>query len=170
MEDEKLMELYQTDDQEAFTQLYEKYAPLVYGYIKKKVPTSDVDDVYQNVWKQFHEKRYLYSHQPFAPWFFTLIRNLIVDEYRSNGRKIKLIQKLSEVIGDGHHSHTEDVEGIISTLPPQSQELVRRYFLEGYSYAELENEMGLSQMGLRKRLSRVISHMKREIKGFDDEK
>lgn len=170
MEDEKLMVLYQANDQDAFTRLYERYAPVVYGYLKKRLPASDVEDLYQNVWKHLHEKRHQYSQQPFGPWFFTLIRNLLVDHYRSTGRNAKILKNLSEVIKDIPNGHDKDIEGIIGSLPAQSQDLVRRYFLEGYSYSDLEKEMGLSQMGLRKRLSRVISLMKREIRGFDDEK
>lgn len=170
MEDEKLMGKYQANDQEAFTRLYEKYASVVYGYLKKRVPASDVEDLYQNVWKHFHEKRHLYSQQPFAPWFFTLIRNLLIDHYRANGRNARILQKLRETVGDNPDELSKDIQGIIGSLPPQSQQLVRRYFFDGSSYSELEKEMGVSQMGLRKRLSRVISLMKREIRGFEDEK
>lgn len=170
MEDEKLMLQYQANDQEAFNRLYEKYAAVVYGYLKKRAPASDVEDLYQNVWKHFHEKRHLYSQRPFAPWFFTLIRNLLIDHYRANGRNTRTLQELRETVGDYPNELDKDIEAIIESLPPQSQQLVRRYFFEGSSYSELEREMGVSQMGLRKRLSRVITLMKREIKGFEDEK
>lgn len=162
MEDEKLMVRYQADDQEAFLRLYEKYSAVVYGYLKKKLPPSEIEDAYQNVWRHLHEKRELYNHQPFGPWFFTLIKNLIVDQYRSDGRKTRLLETLTEDILFHSREEKVDLNSILSSLPKSSQDLVKRYFIDGYSYSDLEKETGMSQMSLRKRLSRVISILKKK--------
>ena len=61
-----------------------------------------------------------------------------------------------------HHT-PEDVEELLSKLPPESAELVRKYYLEGISYEELEISSGLSQTNLRQRLSRAIRTIRRGV-------
>lgn len=158
MEDEKLMVSYQSGDEEAFSLLYQKFAPVVYGYLRKKLPPSEVEDVYQNVWRQLHEKRGYYIDQPFAPWFFAIIRNLMVDQYRLLGKASRLKDKLTNK--DREESNV-DIPALLALLPLDSQALVKRYYLEGESYAEIEAQTGLSQMTLRKRLSRAMAQLRK---------
>jgi RNA polymerase sigma-70 factor (ECF subfamily) len=161
--DEQLMIEYQKGSELAFGELYEKYSPMVYGFIKKRMRDSEVDDLYQKVWRKLHESRELYRDQPFAPWFFVMIRHLVIDEYRSLGRKnIKEIQdELIEKIYAAGES--VDIEPLLSTLPPDTQDLVRKYYLEGISYEELEKETGLSQTNLRQRLSRALRGLRNKV-------
>lgn len=154
--DEQLMIEYQKGSEAAFNELYEKYSPMVYGFIRKRMRDSEVDDLYQKVWRKLHESREHFRDQPFAPWFFVMIRHLVIDEYRSLGRKnIKEIQ--DELIEKIHAAEESvDIEPLLSSLPKDSQDLVRKYYLEGISYEELEKDTGLSQTNLRQRLSRAL--------------
>jgi RNA polymerase sigma-70 factor (ECF subfamily) len=161
--DEELMIEYQKGSELAFGELYEKYSPMVYGFIRKRMRDSEVDDLYQKVWRRLHESRELYRDQPFAPWFFVMIRHLVIDEYRSLGRKnIKEIQdELIEKIYAAGES--VDIEPLLATLPKDTQDLVRKYYLEGISYEELEKETGLSQTNLRQRLSRALRGLRNKV-------
>ncbi len=162
--DEDLMREYQSGSEEAFGYLYEKYSGMVYSFIKKRMRESEVDDLYQKVWRQLHEKRGLFKDQPFAPWFFVMIRNLLIDEYRSLGRKNKkefqdqLLEKLYSQESEGH-----DLEEILATLPPETRNLVQKYYLDGSSYEDLERETGLSQTNLRQRLSRTLRGLRNKL-------
>lgn len=157
--DEEWMIEYQNGNEEAFNVLYEKYAQKVYGFIKKKLRPHEVEDIYQKVWFKLHEKRSLYRDQPFAPWFFVMIKHTIIDEYRSAGRRSTSEFKeelLSFLVSKEMEESTHDVEEILGSLNPETQELVRRYYIDGDSYDELALETGLSQTSLRQRLSRAI--------------
>jgi RNA polymerase sigma-70 factor (ECF subfamily) len=154
--DEAWMKEYQEGSEAAFEHLYEKYSSMVYGFIKKRMRDSEVDDLYQKVWRQLHEKRPIYKDQPFAPWFFVMIRHLVIDEYRSLGRRN--LKEIKNELIEKMYSQTEsvDIEPLLATLPKDTQELVRKYYLEGISYEELEKDSGLSQTNLRQRLSRAL--------------
>ncbi len=157
--DEDWMRDYQAGSEEAFGRLYEKYSPMVYGFIKKRMRESEAEDLYQKVWRQLHEKRSLYKDQPFAPWFFVMIRHLLIDEYRSLGRRnSKEFQ--DELIEKIYAEEVINVEELLQTLPQETQDLVRKYYLEGFSYEELEQETGLSQVNLRQRLSRALKGLR----------
>lgn len=160
--DEQWMVEYQGGNEEAFVFLYEKYSPMVFSYIRRRLRESEVEDLYQKVWRQLHEKRDLYKNQPFAPWFFVLIKNLLVDEYRSMARRnSKEFQ--DELISRIYSEKESDIDEILALLPADSQELVRKYYLEGVSYEELEIETGLSQTSLRQRLSRALRGLRNKL-------
>jgi len=163
MTDESLMEAYQRGSEEAFNRLYDKYSPMVYGFIMKRLRDSEAEDFYQKVWRHLHEKRDLYKGQPFLPWFFVLIRHLLIDEYRSLGRKKERpgTDEYIERMYEKAEGTPEDVEELLRKLPPESADLVRKYYLEGISYEELELTSGLSQTNLRQRLSRAIRTIRR---------
>lgn len=160
--DEAWMIEYQSGSEEAFNVLYEKYAQKVYGFIKKRLRAHEVDDMFQKVWSRLHEKRSLYRDQPFAPWFFVMIKHAIIDEYRSSSRKTlpefkeELLAFVTEVEYDG-----PDVDEMLKTLNPETQELVRRYYIEDSNYDELALETGLSQTSLRQRLSRAMRGLRK---------
>jgi RNA polymerase sigma-70 factor (ECF subfamily) len=159
--DEQLMREYQSGSEEAFGILYDKYSSMVYAFIRKRMRLSEQEDLFQKVWRQLHEKRHLYKDQPFAPWFFVMIRHLLIDEYRSLGRKGRELK--DELLDQAFNTQTQDsdIEEILSRLPDDSRDLVIKYYLEEISYVELENSTGLSQANLRQRLSRALKGLRR---------
>lgn len=165
MTDEQLMLRYKAGDESAFNALYAKYSALVYSYIRKRLRDSEAEDFYQKVWRHLHEKRELFIDQPFAPWFFVMIRHLLIDEYRSLGKRnekefqSELLEKLYAA------TETTDLSQELSMLSPDIRELVEKYYLEGVGYEELEKETGLSQSNLRQRLSRALRSLRKKIEG-----
>lgn len=156
--DEAVMNAYKNGEEEAFNALYGRYSTMVYAYARKRLNPSEVDDFYQSVWRHLHEKRENYFNQPFAPWFFVLIRNLLVDEYRSKGRRRKLL----EIEQDTHSNENNvlEINELLANLPEDTANLVRKYYLEGFEYEDLEKETGMSQNSLRKRLSRALQGLR----------
>lgn len=165
MSDEDLMKRYQEGDEVAFNAIYEKYSPMVFGYIRKRLRPNEAEDFYQKVWRHLHEKRPVYQGQPFGPWFFVLIRHLLIDEYRSLGRRSEK-EFQSELI-EKIYASTErtDVQEELNQLSPDIRHLVEKYYLDGVSYEELEEETGLSQTNLRQRISRGLRSLRKKIEG-----
>lgn len=159
--DETLMREYRDGSEVAFMALYEKYSSMVYGFIRKRLRASEAEDFYQKVWRQLHEKRNLYTDQPFAPWFFVMMRHLLIDEYRSLARRKENADELIEKL----YSKDEEtnLDEILESLPIETRDLVKKYYLEGISYEELEIETGLSQSNLRQRLSRAIRGVRKSL-------
>ena len=151
--DEELMIQYGEGNEEAFNELFHRYSSMVYGYIVKRLRHEEVDDFYQKVWRQLHEKRSLYKNQPFLPWFFVLIKNLLTDEYRSLGRQRERAEALRQKEVEGQEI---DLDSILERLPVDTRELVKKHYFDELSYPELEKELGLSQATIRQRLSRAI--------------
>jgi RNA polymerase sigma factor (sigma-70 family) len=151
MSDEELMRSYQSGSEAAFVSLYDRYSPLVYGYSKKRLRAGEIDDFFQKVWKQLHEKRHLYKDQPFAPWFFVLIRNLLTDEYRSSRKPLPEVPASAPV----------EVDSLLDDLDPATADIVKKYYLEDISYGELAREYELSEGSLRQKISRAIKSLRK---------
>jgi RNA polymerase sigma-70 factor, ECF subfamily len=165
MSDELLMERYREGSEEAFEKIYARYSPMVFAYARKRLKGSDAEDFFQKVWRQLHEKRSIYKGQPFAPWFFVLIRNLLIDEYRASSRRApefsdEFLEKLY-----GPEAEDHNLEELLSHLPIESADLVRKYYIEGVSYEDLEKQSGLSQTNLRQRLSRALRILREKVRG-----
>ena len=86
----KLAELAINDD-EAFTELYEKYFPLVYGMIFARLKdVTAADDVVSEIFMKValnldsHDKKYAFS-----TWLFTIARNTLADYYRRQIRRFE---------------------------------------------------------------------------------
>jgi RNA polymerase sigma-70 factor (ECF subfamily) len=159
--DEELMRRYQAGEEAAFNTIYGKYSPLVWSFIRRRLRASEAEDFYQKVWRHLHEKRSLYQNQPFAPWFFVLMRHLLIDEYRHLGKRgerefqTELLEKIYSI------EEVPDLDAELERLSPEVRGLVEKYYLEGMSYEELEKETGLSQTNLRQRLSRALRGLRK---------
>lgn len=156
------MRRYQDGDEEAFNLLYEKYSSLVFGYLSRKIREGEAEDLFQKVWRTLHEKRELYNDQPFAPWFFVMIRNLLVDEYRRLGRRRALMGSLEAEVSEEVDDH--DLETILNFAGSEGRELIEKYYLEEKSYAYLAAELGKSPASLRQKVSRALVKIRENLK------
>ena len=155
-----LFKQYQEGSEEAFVKLYQLTLPNIWGFIRKRVKQPKQDDCFQQFWLHLHTKKHLDQGQPVLAWMLVILRNLIIDEYRSQ----KNIQEVSyETYMDKGGEESTLVQDLISELPPQEKELIERIYLQGFSYEDLEKEWGLSQTSLRKRLSRSIGQLSTKI-------
>jgi RNA polymerase sigma-70 factor (ECF subfamily) len=160
MTDEELMENYKKGSVSAFEELYKRYHQKVMGFLGKKLAHEEVkEEVFQQVFTRLHQKKHLYdTSYPFAPWFFTLIRNVIIDHYRKE--KVDYVELATEVESEEQNSEAPDKEGVLSDLDEKDAVLLYKKFVEGLSYKELEAELSAKSSALRKRVSRLIKKLK----------
>lgn len=156
-----LFNKYQAGDEEAFCSLYELSSKHIWSFIRKRVHRSKQEDCFQQFWLHLHTKKNLYHGQPVLPWMYVILRNLIIDEYRSQKEVISFEQK--DEVGELR----AELEELLTELPSQDKELIERIYFQGFTYEDLAKEWGLSQTSLRKRLSRGIGSL---AKKFGDSK
>lgn len=167
MSDEELMKQYQAGSEEAFLKIYERYAQLIYSYISRRLHKNDTEDFYQEVWRKLHQKRELYSLQPFLPWFFVLIKNLLIDEYRASGSRKHTLERFREESREQDIKDSSDLDELLKALPKDTAYLVREHFLEEKSYELLAQELGISEGTIRQRLSRSMKTLRTKIRGAE---
>lgn len=95
--DDDLIRQYQNGDEEAFSQLLERYKKKVFGYILNVVRDRSIaDDIFQETFfkviRTLKKKQYN-DEGKFIQWVIRISHNLIIDNFRQNG-KISTISKI----------------------------------------------------------------------------
>ncbi|NMA48102.1 MAG: sigma-70 family RNA polymerase sigma factor [Lentisphaerae bacterium] len=109
-------------DDDAFAVLYQRYRLPLYSYIHKLMPTetSQVDDIFQQVWLKAVSSWSRYrDQQKLLAWLCRIAHNLVMDHYRSQARA----------------PMTELSETLASEAPPVHDEMDREAFDEALESA-----------------------------------
>lgn len=166
--DEELMILYQRGEKEAFNELFSRYEGKLFGYLRKRLSYEEASDVFQNVFRKVHEYRHRYDEGfPFAPWFFTIARNMLIDYYRKN-KKIENIEFDEKYMESKQEEETFESEIDLEKLSPANREIISMRYFEGKEFLEMAQELNLSEVNVRKRVSRAIKKLK-EVLGDKNE-
>lgn len=153
-EKELLCQLHHGDMQ-AFDILYHRYSQVIYANILKflKDETS-AEDLLQDVFLRIWENRSkIDPEQSFAAFLFTCSRNITFNFKRR--LKLEMESEIQLAYGASESENTivkvldsKDamalVEDLLSRLPKQRQKIFRLSKLEGKSYQEIAEEMGIS--------------------------
>jgi RNA polymerase sigma-70 factor, ECF subfamily len=104
--DEILMAAYQAGNESAFTELFDRYAGSVYGFLVRRLGDPALaEDVYQEAFLRVHRARDTYDPQrPFRAWLFGIAHNLLTDTLRQRRR------------APAPSAMAPDVEGLVSDL------------------------------------------------------
>jgi len=139
-------------------------------------PRPDVEDAAQEAALEFLESAPLHireSGAASARWMQTVARRRMIDVMRHEQHFIRIPYDTApggddedpwEDFSPTESSCVEDrltVEQLLSTLPPNSEELVRQHYLEGYSIKEIAQKQQCSLDAAKKRHIRAIDRLRK---------
>ncbi len=151
----ELLEALRQGNEDAFFVMYERYKERIYVNMIKIVRSERVaeellQDVFLKVWDQRAAIDPLLS---FQAYLFRISSNLAIDFYR-RAAKQRMIEALS-VTGPQAYDHVEQyidfkeaevlLGEAIGKLPPQRQRIFRLCRIEGKSYEEVADLLGVSR-------------------------
>ena len=86
--DEELARATQASSLPAFEELARRYERRIFAFLRQRLPNdSDAEDLTQKTFITAYRKIHLYQHQyRFAPWLFTIARNLRASHYQAAAR------------------------------------------------------------------------------------
>jgi len=161
-EPQLLADLYE-GSHKAFTTLYNRYSqPLYYNILAMVKDGQTAEEFVQEIFTVIWENRAtLRIHTGFGNYVFAASRNLIYNFLKKAGRQQALFEKL-RAIATENYNHVEEallarenkemLQKAIATLPQQRRRAFVLCKIEGLSYKEAAEKMGLS-------LSSVKNHM-----------
>lgn len=165
-----LMRRTQSGDPEAYERLLLEMGPLILNYVRKRVFDQQyVEDVAQEVLMTFHKAKHTYRPElPFAPWFFTVVRNAIWSALQRNRRfRVREIpmEDLPEIAAQ------EFVEGglddrlqeALKALPEDNRQAVELLKFQGLSVEEAAKRSGISKIALRVRAHRGYELLRKRL-------
>jgi len=144
----------------AFTQLYRNYSvPLYYNIFAlvkdKHVAEELVQDVFFKIWKQ---KGKINIEKSFSAYLFVMSRNRVFDFFRQVTRDQELYTRIKAAASE-HYDHIEQalfarenadlLRKAIATLSPQRRWAFELCKIEGLTYRQASEEMGVSLSTLK---------------------
>ncbi len=125
--------------------------------------------------RAIERKEDLAEHENVVAWFYTVLRNLLIDHHRSNAViDRKRDEFYSELEATGAHEAFQETElgraicecmtDLIGTLPEQYVEVLRKVDLEGRALTEVATELGTNKGALAVKLHRARQALKKRLK------
>lgn len=183
MFDSALLAMIKADKNKGLSYLIDQYTPLVFTIIRNKLSSfcseEDMEEVVSDVFIAFYNQTESVdlSKGSLAAYLSVIAKRKAVDRFRkiSSGREIKLVYEEDEYIDLPDDFNLEDeiqqkeirkklIARIIALGEPDSTILIHRFYL-GESAKEIAAVTGLNQDNVRKRLSRALRKIEKELKG-----
>lgn len=167
--DEELMVAYREGDAAAFRTLFERYAPRLQRWLHHWVFSDELArDLVQQTFLQVHRARFDYRPQaPLRPWIVTIARNLAREQGRrklrrpeDTGRDALIAQ--TETAGDPAHRFESgrDLQRALGILSDGAREVVWLHWIEGLSYEEIGEVLGIKAGAVRVRAHRAYASLR----------
>ena len=153
-EKELLIEL-RNDNEQAFEKIYKLYSARLYGNLIKLVKSESeaqeiLQDVFLKIWNNRHS---IDTEKSFRSYLFKIAENKVYDFFRKAAREKKRESVLVEIATSAYmpveeilvsEAKTALLEKAIESLPAQRQQVFRLCKLEGKSYKEVGEILGIS--------------------------
>ncbi|UPK67397.1 RNA polymerase sigma factor [Chitinophaga filiformis] len=150
-------------DQAAFKALYDKYHHALYRKTLQILrSSSETEDVIQEAFITLWEKRNeIDTTRPLGPWLFTVTFNRAINHLKRQLReKSKAAEATLEPVTDNDFLTVEKqwnlLETAISQLSPQKRRVFQLCKMEGRTYEETSQLMGISRYTVKEYLGEVM--------------
>lgn len=150
-------------DERSYAAFLRKVAPLVRGFVRRKVVAGGVDpeDVVQETLLAIHVKRHTWRQDaPVAPWIYAIARHKTIDAFRRRGRRIEIdIDDFADTIAAPEEEAVSDrdIGTVLDSLAPGQRSVVSSISVEGRSIRETAAALGMNETAVRVALHRGLA-------------
>jgi RNA polymerase sigma-70 factor (family 1) len=156
----------------AFEKIYRLYSPRLFGRLLKLVKSEQqaqeiLQDVFLKIWEQ---RKSIDPEKSFRSFLFKIAENKVYDFFRKVTRDKNLESELIVLSTDDHtvieaflsgDENLKLLDKAIEDLPPQRQQVFRLCKLEGKTYKEVSELLGIS-------VSTISDHIVKGTKSIRD--
>jgi RNA polymerase sigma factor (sigma-70 family) len=169
-------ELVVRGDAEGFAALYERRHPLIRGYLRRRLGAHPdlVLDLVAETFARALERREQFDGDrgPAVGWLIGIARHLLLDAAR-RGRvddasrrrlgmeRISFEQQELELL---ERDSASELKRALARLPGEQREAIEKRVLEEEPYAAIAASIGCSEQVVRKRVSRGLATLRREVR------
>lgn len=169
--EKKILEALRAGDQAAFTQLYRQYSVRLYYNILALVKNESiaeelVQDVFARIWRKREQIR---VEKTFAAYLFVAGRNSVYDFFQKLERDHELYARIRATASE-QYNHIEEalfarenadlLHKAIASLPPQRRRAFELCKMEGLSYRQASEEMGVSLSTLKDHMTSAFESIR----------
>ena len=176
--DEELMEAYVGGDTAAFSELFERYGPMLLRIMRRQLREDDAQELVQQTFLQMHRARNDFdTGRKLRPWLMTIAYNLKRELFRRRGRKPEAaleVEPEAEDKGDivERKSEATRLRRALATLPDGQREVIEMHWFEELSFPEVAEILGLSTSAVKVRAHRgykmLRASLEKDVTGSKD--
>lgn len=161
-------------DAAAFGELYDRYFPRVYGYVRRRVGrTQDAEDLVAETFLKAVAAIEGFAwrhHASFAAWLFRIAHNLVANfRQRQRPRDVYPLDLIEQRPSEAHspeetalrREQAEELHRLLHLLPPRRQEIVALRFFGGLRNREIAAVLDLDERTVAAHLSRGLADLHR---------
>ncbi len=149
----------QQGDEDAYAELLVLLTAATRSYVRSRVraPVPWIDDAVQETLVGVHHARHTFDgRRPFAPWFYSIARNRMVDVLRREQRV-----RRHEIVGDAwpesrgattNAASPVDIDAVrraLGSLPPRQREVVEAIKLRDESVRDIAARLGMTMTSVK---------------------
>ena len=180
-DDSRLLQRTADGDAKAFTELYDRYAALVFSVaLKILADWEEASDVLQQVFLKLHSKASLYSPEKGRPasWLASMTRNQSLDRLRQIKSSRNLGAKLYEETkaepglehaNDRYARYSDEVDllhGAMATLRPDEVLVLHLAYFGGLSQKEIAVQLAQPLGSIKARIRRALMKLRTALNGI----
>ncbi len=162
-------------DQASATALYQTHAPMLFGYLRRNMPTrEDAEDLLLDVFLAAFERGGLAAlpEEEQVAWLRQVARYKLTDYYRRRARRpsASLDAYADEMYEDEalapeqvalQHEEERRLRAAVQQLSPAQQQVLRMRFGDGWRTAQIAEAVGKQEGAVRMVLSRALNLLRR---------
>jgi len=174
--DEDIYELLRTDNQIAFSVLFQKYNQLLFIYIFKKLKDEEecrdiVQEVFLNLW---NNRKKIVLKSSLKSYLFQAVRNRALNIFvhkKVSQKFLDSFPKLPEIHeGTDYAIREKDIietiDREIALMPPKMQEIFELSRKEYLSHREIAQMLGISEETVTTQIKRALKRIKGKVVEF----
>lgn len=153
----------QAKEHGAFEQLYDRYAPPLYGLIMgvlndQQQAEDALQDTFIKIWGNIN--KWDSSKSQLFTWMFSIARNTAIDYVRKQSKaQIVSVEQGLQIPGDSDNQtaleHVELTE-MLGNLDPKYQEVIKYLYLKGWTQREMAQHTGIPLGTIKSRVSKAL--------------
>ena len=157
----RLVERVLAGDDEAFAELYRKFAPMVHGIALSRVGQPEADDVVQEVFISVHKNlNTLRDRGAVGPWLARIARNRSENIRRSARPAVELNE---EITRGTNGQETYEILAAIRSMPDAYRETLVLRLVEGMTGPEIADAAGMTHESVRVNLHRGMKLLREKL-------
>ncbi|MDR3693005.1 RNA polymerase sigma-70 factor [Mucilaginibacter sp.] len=172
--DDQLVALLKKGDQQAFAEIYRRYAESLAGFAASKLfNLDDARDILQDMFVKLWESReQLHITSNLQSYLYAIIRHRIIDKIRKNITReeyASALQSLAAFFQPGSDKQLEAkemqqaIQHSLNQLPARVKEIYKLSREEGLSNPEIAQKLNLSEQTVKNQLSTALRHLRKSL-------
>jgi len=181
----QLMQRVQDDDQEAFAELQERYAPRIFGYFCRQLrDRSEAEDLTQEVFLRLYRSRERYQPRArFTTWIFHIAQNVARNALRSRRRRpcvhldpaAPASREMLDVLSDqadppSRPMERDELAGVVraavAELAGRQRTALELHQFQDRTYAEVAAELDMTPKAAKSLLYRARNQLREVLQPF----